>query len=377
MPVKTATEEQRRGLSFDEILPVVVGDTASRGEHEQATSEPTGEAIEIRGLTRLFHDNSGLHPTDLDVRAGEFVSVLGPSGCGKSTLLRCVAGLETPQRGRIRFGDRLVYDAAERTIVPPRLRRLGMVFQDLALWPHLTASENVAFPLRVARTPKNEVERRVTEALELVSLAQFGSKFPHQLSGGQQQRVAIARAIVARPGILLMDEPFSALDAALRLQLRDELRRLTTRLGLTTIYVTHDQAEAMAMSDRIAVLERGVVRQLSSPEELYLMPADRFVAGFIGRCNWLPPTAHNSEVRGVRPEYVAVNANGSGVAESAVVVRGIVTACAYTGGSYSVTCEVAGAETPWSLDHAERIEPGTEVTLTIAERHLIRLPHAP
>jgi len=245
-----------------------------------------GDAIEILGVARVFRDGSGLHATDLTVHAGEFLSVLGPSGCGKSTLLRCVAGLETPDQGRIVFGDRTVYDHERGTFVAPRQRRLGMVFQDLALWPHLNASENVAFPLRVTRTPKHEVTTRVAEALELVGLSHFAEKMPHQLSGGQQQRVAIARAIVARPSVLLMDEPFSALDAALRLQLRDELRELTTSLGLTTIYVTHDQADAMAMSDRIAVLDRGVLKQVSTPEDLYLQPRDAFVANFIGRCNW-------------------------------------------------------------------------------------------
>ncbi|NLA64962.1 MAG: ABC transporter ATP-binding protein [Leucobacter sp.] len=325
--------------------------------------------MEIRGLSRIFADGSGLHPTDLHLRAGEFISVLGPSGCGKSTLLRCVAGLETPQSGSIQFGDRTVYDSQAQTVVPPRKRGLGMVFQDLALWPHLSAAENVAFTLRVARRPKAEITQRVAEALELVGLAQFSQKMPHQLSGGQQQRVAIARAIVGRPSILLMDEPFSALDAALRLQLRDELRKLTKSLGLTTLYVTHDQAEAMAMSDRIAVMQLGRVRQLSSPEELYLRPADQFVASFIGRCNWLPEPS-----RGVRPEHVQVHLTSHTVPADSVVLHATVTSCAYTGGLYALTAEVAGAPTSWILEHSERIEPGTEITLAIAEHHVMTVP---
>lgn len=344
----------------------------------------------IRRIAKVFGDGSGLHETDLTVHAGEFVSVLGPSGCGKSTLLRCVAGLETPQQGSIRFGDRTVYDHEGAEFVAPRRRRLGMVFQDLALWPHLNAAENVAFPLRVARTAKSETRQRVAEALELVGLSHFAEKMPHQLSGGQQQRVAIARAIVARPSVLLMDEPFSALDAALRLQLRGELRELTNSLGLTTVYVTHDQAEAMAMSDRIAVLERGVLRQISTPEELYLRPADRFVAGFIGRCNWLPSVGEGSTAdaaRGVRPEHVRVRHANDQMADRRITPRdtttgetlllGTVTACAYTGGAYSVSCSVIGADTPWSFEHDRRLDPGAEVWLSVADHHLIHLPHAP
>lgn len=334
-------------------------------------------SIEIRGLTKVFRDGSGLHPTDLDVKTGEFISVLGPSGCGKSTLLRCVAGLETPDDGQIRFGDHTVFDADSKTVVAPRLRRLGMVFQDLALWPHLNATENVAFPLRVARTQKSEVESRVAEALDLVGLAEFAQKMPHQLSGGQQQRVAIARAIVARPAILLMDEPFSALDAALRLQLRDELRNLTTALGLTTLYVTHDQAEALAMSDRVAVLQRGVVQQLSTPEELYLRPANRFVAGFIGQCNWLPQLADSTDARGIRPEHVQLHHAANEAPTGSTVLHGTVTGCAYTGGTYSIACEVTGAEAPWALNHHERVDAGTEVWLSVAESELIRFPTTP
>ena len=320
-------------------------------------------AIVLRGLSRLFADGTGLHPIDLDVAPGEFVSVLGPSGCGKSTLLRCIAGLETPSTGSVRFGDTVVFDAAAGIDVPPRRRGLGMVFQDLALWPHLSAFENVAFPLRIARLPRARVSAEVEHALELVGLAGFATKMPHQLSGGQQQRVAIARAIVAQPRILLMDEPFSALDAALRVQLRAELRELTTRLGLTTVYVTHDQVEAMSMSDRILVLDRGHLRQADAPETLYLRPADDFVAGFVGRFNRLPGMAAGS---GARPEHVRV-LDGDGLAE--VVVEAVVVSCAYHGGVYQLRCRVEGQH--WVVDHHSRLAPGERLRLGIAEADLI------
>src|SRR5690606_26291281 len=238
----------------------------------------------------------------------------------------------------------------------------------------LNAQENVAFPLRVARTPKQEVTERVAHALSLVGLTSFADKMPHQLSGGQQQRVAIARAIVARPGVLLMDEPFSALDAALRLQLRDELRELTTSLGLTTLYVTHDQDEAMSMCDRIAVLDRGLVRHVPTPEALYERPESRFVAEFIGRCNWLPGEMGQT---GVRPEHVRVlpNTTDSSPTQSADCFQafGTIRSCAYTGGAYALTCEIDGSDELWSLEHTLRLSPGTAVTVTVASEHLMHI----
>ena len=334
-----------------------------RTEDAPALSATPGVAITVRGVSRLFADGTGLQPVDLDIQAGEFVSVLGPSGCGKSTLLRCLAGLETPQSGTISFGQTMVFDAASARSVPVRRRGLGMVFQDLALWPHLSASENVAFPLRVSRTPKQQIGTRVAAALELAGLAGFAGKLPHQLSGGQQQRVAIARAIVARPAVLLMDEPFSALDAALRLQLRLELRELTTRLGLTTVYVTHDQAEAMAMSDRIAVLERGVLRQLDSPEQLYLAPAAAFVADFIGQFNWLPGRS-----AGLRPESTRLREVADGI-----TVTGTVQSCSYLGGRYALLCRVEGAAAPWAVEASAPVVPGQSVLLGGSEADLIRI----
>ncbi len=218
----------------------------------------------------------------LDVRPGEFLTLLGPSGCGKTTTLRMVAGFETPDGGRVRFGDRDI------TALPANQRDIGFVFQNYALFPHLTIFENVAYGLRVRGRPEDEIRRRVGEVLALVGLAGYEPQFSAQLSGGEQQRVALARAIVIEPAVLLFDEPLSNLDARLRVQMRHEIRSLQRRLGITTLYVTHDQEEAMAVSDRIVVMNRGRVVQVGSAEDLYQRPASGFVARFIGRINALP-----------------------------------------------------------------------------------------
>jgi|GEM_PF-202241 len=348
---------------------------------------PEGARIVLRGLTRLFSDGTGLKPVTLDIAPGEFVSLLGPSGCGKSTLLRCLAGLETPQAGSLHFGSSAVFDAEAGIDLSPRERRIGMVFQDLALWPHLSAVENVAFPLRVAgrRRPSREIVAQAQRALDLVGLASFGSKMPHQLSGGQQQRVAVARAIVARPSALLMDEPFSALDAALKVQLREELRSVTAELGITTLFVTHDQAEAMSLSDRIAVLSQGEVRQMDRPESIYESPADEFVAGFVGTFNRLPPTVPGA-TRGLRPENVGVaRAAGRGTGPDDgrsplgvghVSVSGTVLGSSYEGGTYRARAAVRGVDEPWHFTSRLPLAPGEHITLTAHEADVITLPAA-
>jgi putative spermidine/putrescine transport system ATP-binding protein len=238
-----------------------------------------GARLQASGLEKIYGTATAVAGVDLDARPGEFVSLLGPSGCGKTTSLRLIAGLERPDGGRIEIDGRDVTDVA------PQARGLGMVFQQYALFPNLSAYENIAFALRVRRKPKAEVARRVGELLAVVHLEDAANRYPHQLSGGMQQRVALARALAAEPPLLLLDEPLSALDAAIRDELRTELRRLQRQLDLTVIYVTHDQAEAMALSDRIVVMERGLVSQVGSPRELYDRPATRFTAGFIGSSN--------------------------------------------------------------------------------------------
>ncbi len=235
--------------------------------------------VSLQELQKAYGSQVVLDVQQLDIREGEFFSLLGPSGCGKTTTLRCIAGLAELDRGRVLIGGRDV------TSVPTWQRNLGMVFQKYALFPHLTVGENVGYGLRERGTAREEIEQRVAEALALVSLPNTTHRLPHQLSGGQQQRVAIARAIVYRPDVLLLDEPLSNLDVKLRVAMRAELKRLQRTLGLTTIFVTHDQQEALALSDRIAVMRDGRVEQLGTPEEIYDRPQSTFVADFVGATN--------------------------------------------------------------------------------------------
>jgi len=238
-----------------------------------------GVAVDVEKVSRRFGHLAAVDGVSLQVAQGEFVSLLGPSGCGKTTLLRLIGGFETPDSGRIRIlGE-------EVTHVPPHLRRTNMVFQHLALFPHLNVFDNIAFGLRMRRTPEGEVSKKVARALELVRLGEFGARRIDQLSGGQKQRIAIARAIVNEPSVLLLDEPLGALDLRLRLELQEELRRVQRTLGSPFIFVTHDQGEAMAMSDRIAVMNGGRIEQVGTAAEIYENPASLFVATFVGQAN--------------------------------------------------------------------------------------------
>jgi len=250
--------------------------------------------ITIRNLTKGFGVTPVLKSVSLDIRDGELFFLLGPSGCGKTTLLRLVAGFYPPDSGEILFGDRCVND------VPPHRRNTGMVFQSYALWPHLTVAQNVEYGLDVRSVPTAERGQRVREALAMVRMEELASRSPNQLSGGQQQRVALARALVIRPDALLLDEPLSNLDARLRLEMRDEIRRLHAELKLTTVYVTHDQKEALSLADRMAVLKGGVVEQLADPRTVYRRPASRFVADFIGESNWVEGEIRSFDVTGMR-----------------------------------------------------------------------------
>ena len=241
-------------------------------------------ALTFDGLGKRYGDVDVVSDVSLKIAEGEFVSLLGPSGCGKTTMLRMVAGLIEPSRGRVLIGEEDV------TALPPNKRGLGLVFQSYALFPHLTVFENVAFGLRRRKITGAELNRRVKEALARVRLDAFSERYPRQLSGGQQQRVAIARALAPRPRVLLLDEPLSNLDAQLRDEMQIELKRLQRGLGVTTLFVTHDQGEALSMSDRVCVVAKGVVQQFASPEDIYHRPATGFVAGFIGKPNRLSGT---------------------------------------------------------------------------------------
>jgi iron(III) transport system ATP-binding protein len=257
-----------------------------------ARSDSMPPGITIRTLTKTFPAigagrGSVTHAVDavsLDITPGDLFFLLGPSGCGKTTLLRMIAGFIDPTAGTIAFGSRDV------THVAPNKRNTGMVFQSYALWPHMTVADNVAFGLTVRKISADERARRVNEALAAVRMEQYAARKPNQLSGGQQQRVALARALVIRPDVLLLDEPLSNLDAKLRLELRSEIRRICKSSGITGVYVTHDQKEALSMADTIAVMERGKIVQVGTPEQLYRLPANRFVAEFIGETNLIPGT---------------------------------------------------------------------------------------
>jgi len=238
-------------------------------------------SLTIDHVTKRFGETVALHQLDLKIEAGEIFFLLGPSGCGKTTLLRSIAGFYVPEEGRILFGDEDV------THQPPHLRNTGMMFQSYALWPHLTVAQNVAFGLEERKLARAEIDRRVEEALASVKMAGFGGRRIHQLSGGQQQRVALARALVIRPRCLLLDEPLSNLDAKLRLEMRTEIRRICKEFGLTAIYVTHEQKEALSIADRMAVMESGHIRQIGKPVELYRAPVSQFVADFMGETNFI------------------------------------------------------------------------------------------
>jgi iron(III) transport system ATP-binding protein len=259
------------------------------------TDQPAMESIRAESVVKTFGTIRALDGISVLIEPGELFFLLGASGCGKTTLLRCIAGLETPDSGTIHFGGRDVTD------MPPHKREAAMVFQSYALWPHLTVGQNIAFGLEERRVPKAEIVRRVREALEMVQLPGYGERSIDQMSGGQQQRVALARALVVKPKCLLLDEPLSNLDAQLRVEMRREIRRIVKDNGLTGIYVTHDQEEALAMADRMAVLTRGTIGQVGTPEEIYRDPRSAYVANFIGETNLM-----SGEVLETRERFAGV-----------------------------------------------------------------------
>ena len=251
--------------------------------------------VSIRNLTKKFGDTTALENISLEIGSRELFFLLGPSGCGKTTLLRLIAGFYQPDGGELLFGDKPMQG------VPPHRRNTGMVFQNYALWPHMSVAENVAYGLDIRSVSDAEKKDRVAEALAIVQMEKFAGRTPNQLSGGQQQRIALARALVIRPDVLLLDEPLSNLDARLRLEMREEIRRIHARAQITTIYVTHDQKEALSLANRMAVLRDGVIEQVGDPRTVYRAPATRFVADFIGETNWFPAHA----ARGTGAELLA------------------------------------------------------------------------
>ena len=298
----------------------------------------TSAAIKLDQVTKTFDGRvMAVDAVTLDIAAGEFFSLLGPSGCGKTTSLRMIAGFEHPDSGRVHVGGRDITD------LPVHRRDMGMVFQSYALFPHRTVAENVAFGLRMREVPKPDIERRVAAALAQVALTGFESRKPGQLSGGQQQRVALARALVVEPPVLLCDEPLGALDRKLRQQMQFELKELQKRLGVTLVFVTHDQEEALAMSDRIAVMNGGKVEQVGTPTEIYERPRTRFVADFIGEINILEG---GGPLRALRPEKIRL------VAPDGARLAGTVETANYLGGSTLL-----------------RVQPTTGPSMLVRETH--------
>lgn len=238
-------------------------------------------SVEFKHVSKAYQDNVILKDISFRINDGEFVSFLGPSGCGKTTSLRMVAGLEQNTSGEISIGDEVISSPSRKLFIPTRDRKLGMVFQSYAIWPHMNIFENVAFPLRMNKTPESEIKNKVEEVLSLVELGGLGSRMPNTLSGGQQQRVALARGLVARPRVLLLDEPLSNLDAKLREKMRKDIRQIQQHFKITCIYVTHDQVEAFSMSDRIMIMQKGEILQFATPSEMRSNPANEFVRDFI------------------------------------------------------------------------------------------------
>jgi multiple sugar transport system ATP-binding protein len=335
--------------------------------------------VDIRQVEKFFGTVQVLHGVSVDISDGEFVVLVGPSGCGKSTLLRMIAGLEEISRGEIAIGGRVV------NTVPPKDRDIAMVFQNYALYPHMTVRENMAFSLKLAKAPKTVIQERVGKAAQILGLDQLLDRYPRQLSGGQRQRVAMGRAIVRDPQVFLFDEPLSNLDAKLRVQMRTEIKELHQRLKTTSVYVTHDQIEAMTMADRIVVMQLGVVEQIGTPLDLYDRPLNLFVAGFIGspamnfidatlrRANGsavavagdgtqlpLPPHAAGRDgqpiVYGVRPEHLRFTDSGHGLDAEVVVIEP-------TGAETMVVTRLAGIDLNAIFRERYRMEPGSRIAL--------------
>ena len=359
--------------------------------------------ITVHGLSKRFGAVVAVDTVTLEIADGELFTLLGPSGCGKTTLLRLIAGFHRPDAGRVRFGDRDVTD------LPPYARNIGMVFQNYALWPHMTVFQNIAYGLRLRRLRGPALAARVEEGLRKVNLSGLGARYPGQLSGGQQQRVALARALVLNPDILLLDEPLSNLDAKIRLQVRAEIRTLQQELGITTVYVTHDQEEALSLSDRVAVMREGRVLQLGPPRELYERPRTRFVADFVGTNNLVagrvaegdgealvvetalgrlraqPPRAGSPLGMGqpcvlaIRPENVAVSAPGAVPAPSGGNrCAGRIVLASYLGNTLRYDVETASGLTlkadirdAW---HHDPLAPGVTVTLDFPASVTLALP---
>ena len=350
----------------------------------------TGVAVELTDLTRVYGEVRALDGFTLHAEPGEMIALLGPSGCGKTTALRILAGLDQQTSGTVRV------DGRDLSRVPANKRDMGMVFQAYSLFPHLSVVDNVAFGLRLRGVDKGERRRRAMEKLELVGLTQHADRYAHQLSGGQQQRVALARALAVEPAVLLLDEPLSALDAKVRVQLRDEIRRIQLEVGTTAVFVTHDQEEALAVADRVGVMNAGRLEQLAPPAELYTAPATPFVGEFVGLSTPLPATVREGrvDVLGqslealpgsvagaglalVRPESLTPRRVEGGASSLAPGARATVTSVAFLGPFSRVHCALADGTAVTcqvSSSSAAQLRPGDEVTLELETSAVLVVP---
>ncbi|GAA4558204.1 ABC transporter ATP-binding protein [Planotetraspora kaengkrachanensis] len=338
-----------------------------------------GAKVELRGLRRNFSGTAALDGLDLTIESGELIALLGPSGCGKTTALRCVAGFEQPDEGAV------LVDGKDITRVPANKRDAGMVFQSYSLFPNLNVRDNVAFGLRVRKVPATKRHARAQELLELIGLPHIGGRFPHQLSGGQQQRVALARALALEPRVLLLDEPLSALDAKVRVSLREEIRRLQLSLGITTIFVTHDQEEALSMADRVAVLRAGRLEQVADPATLYDRPATPFVAEFVGTMNRVPGRIEGDQVA-VLGQTLPVDGDLPGTPDVDVLIRpeavlltpdseadGMVLVSSFRGSTAQLRVQLGDIEVLADVPGHDsvRLAPGTRVRVKLVERPVL------
>jgi ABC-type Fe3+/spermidine/putrescine transport system ATPase subunit len=353
--------------------------------------------LALTDLTKKYADTVVVDRLNLTLRSGEFVSLLGPSGCGKTTTLRMIAGFVAPTAGTIELDGRLMSSAG--TSVPPERRRMSMIFQSYALWPNMTVAQNVAFGLKMRKVPKDDMKRRVDAILDVVRLNHLAERYPNELSGGQQQRVSLARALVVKPEILLLDEPLSNLDANLREDMRAEIRRLHDEFGITSIYVTHDQAEAMTTSDRIAVMNGGRIEQIDDPQTLYGRPKTRYVAEFIGRSNILGgqcsgadiafngfqvPAARLNGNRGIRTQEFSLRTqnialHAASPASAMIVVAGKVVERAFLGESWDYAFQAEATDLRLRVTSAPRdvFDVGQTVWLEIDPSHIIPIQDDP
>ncbi|MCD6396455.1 MAG: ABC transporter ATP-binding protein, partial [Spirochaetaceae bacterium] len=320
-----------------------------------------------------YEDNLVVNNFNLEIEDGEFITFLGPSGCGKTTNLRMIAGFIKPLSGEISIGKQVVSNPEKNIFVPPEDRQLGMVFPSYAIWPHMNVFGNIAYPLKIRKVAKNEIIKRVEAMLELVKMRELIYRFPHELSGGQQQRVALARAMIIKPVVLLLDEPLSNLDAKLREDMRIELKELQRETGVTIIFVTHDQMEAMVLSDRIVVMEKGVVHQIDTPENIYQRPSNYFVADFIGVANFINLKNMRDEADQIKSgEKIVVRPEDIEIASKGGKYKAIVKQKLYIGDSFLYVLDFDGTLLKVKTDTSVKRDVGQMVFFTIKQKHLLQ-----